>query len=181
MILNGEEYFISVARIVTLKAGGMNWRIILFLPENDIIDGIVAGRDLAIYICITITVFAVIVNFLFVTLLLRPLNTVAEDMYRVASMQDMGEVSANVSVTTGADVPGPLTKKSAEPSLSVFSEIATLQFAFNIMRTELGKIKSYLPQSVLAQLYGSDELPDEGDMDICQNKLKDSAEYIHSL
>eukprot|EP00758_Cryptobia_borreli_P013430 Tbor_TRINITY_DN5832_c5_g1::TRINITY_DN5832_c5_g1_i2::g.6050::m.6050 len=114
MILNGEEYFISVARIVTLKAGGMNWRIILFLPENDIIDGIVAGRDLAIYICITITVFAVIVNFLFVTLLLRPLNTVAEDMYRVASMKDMGDVSTDSSIPTVGDEPGPLTKKSAE-------------------------------------------------------------------
>eukprot|EP00758_Cryptobia_borreli_P014907 Tbor_TRINITY_DN5970_c0_g1::TRINITY_DN5970_c0_g1_i1::g.18575::m.18575 len=166
MTLDNSVYFVAAARIMTPIADGMQWRIILFLPESYVIDDIIEAWNLAICISICIIIVAVIVSFFFFTLLLRPLNVVAEDMYRVASLQDMREVAD--------ESPGPtddidqLKKKTKD--LSLLSEIATLQFAFNTMRTELRNIKGYLPESVLAQLYGSNELSDEGDINDMQSE-----------
>eukprot|EP00758_Cryptobia_borreli_P014909 Tbor_TRINITY_DN5970_c1_g1::TRINITY_DN5970_c1_g1_i2::g.18588::m.18588 len=149
MTLDRADYFVTVAPIVTPMANEMKWRIVLFLPGADIIGGITEARDLAVYISISIIIFAVFVSFVIIRVLLQPLNTLAEDMYRVATLRDVGDVSDDPPVTTGADGTEPLKNGTTEPSLSFLSEIANLQFAFNAMRTELGKIKSYLPQSVL--------------------------------
>eukprot|EP00758_Cryptobia_borreli_P015283 Tbor_TRINITY_DN6009_c0_g1::TRINITY_DN6009_c0_g1_i1::g.11642::m.11642 len=159
MTIDGIDYFITVARIVTPMADAMGWRIILFLPVEDFIIGIIEARNLACHISVAIIIFAVIVSFLNVRLLLKPLNALVEDMYRVSSMQDMDEnLSDAASDSTGVN------NTTTNGSISILSEIASIQFAFNAMRAELTKIKSFLPQSLLA-LYEGGEFSDEGEVD----------------
>lgn len=147
--LDGRNYFVSVVPIASTSASGMGWRFAMFLPEDEITDGIIRGRDIAIYICIAVVVVAGVMCLVAVGVLLRPLATVADRMYRAAMMQDVDE-------------------RDEGNAKSHLYEIATIQSAFNTMTSELAKIKSFLPQSVLEQLYGGSsegDEDDEGDME----------------
>ena len=154
----GQQYFIAVVPIETSMATNMAWRFALFLPEDDIIGEVIKGRNVAIYICIGVVALAVIVSLVVITLLLRPLDAIADRMYRVAMMQDVGD----------SDEDGDMEEEGSQKTVSrpeqrsALYEVATIRTAFQTMTAELAKIKSFLPQSVLAQLYGS--ISDEGDL-----------------
>eukprot|EP00758_Cryptobia_borreli_P013434 Tbor_TRINITY_DN5832_c5_g2::TRINITY_DN5832_c5_g2_i2::g.6052::m.6052 len=62
LTLDGEDYFVVVAPIKTPNADGINWRTILVLSVDDIMGGIIKGRNMAIYISISITIVSVIVS-----------------------------------------------------------------------------------------------------------------------
>ena len=155
--LAGAHYYVAVVPIETKKAEGMGWRYAMFMPEDEVTGGIVRGRDIAIYICVAVVALAAIVSVVVVTLLLRPLDAIADRMYRTAMMQDL----------------------EGEETTSSLSEIATIQTAFNMMSAELSKIKSFLPQSVLEQLYGGTD-DDEGDAaTVTDNRTGKSGSAVH--
>ena len=157
--LDGRRYFVAVIPISTAKADGMGWRFALFLPEDEVIAGIVRGRDIAIYICVAVVVVAAAASLIVITLLLRPLDAVAERMYRVAMMQDVDEAT--------------------DATNSSLLEISTIQTAFNTMTAELAKIKSFLPQSVLEQLYGGMSDDEEGDLESIAGTHITSTDVAH--
>eukprot|EP00744_Colponema_vietnamica_P004832 GILI01007160.1.p1 GENE.GILI01007160.1~~GILI01007160.1.p1 ORF type:complete len:657 (+),score=162.35 GILI01007160.1:218-1972(+) len=147
--LADKDYFVSVVPVVTAQAAGMHWRFALFVPQSDIVGGIVRGRDIAIYISIGIVVVAVGLCFVILTLLLSPLRDVTDSMYRMATLQEV----------------------EAPTKPSRLHEIATIQGAFRVMSEELAKVKSFLPQSVLAQLYGAPSSEEEDDEDNVQEQM----------
>jgi hypothetical protein len=63
-----------------------------------------------------------------ITALLAPLGTIAERMQRAANLEDDG----------------------ADESVSAMAEVAELQQAYYAMNEELNRIRSFVPQSVLA-------------------------------
>lgn len=140
--LDGEAYYVAVERIQTPNAANMRWRCLLLMPESDVIGGIIQGRNFAIIITAVILVASAVVSFLLVRFILKPLDVLAERMYATATLNDDDE---------------------AKTELSSFDEMRTIQVAFDLLTTELAKVKSYLPQSVMAALYGdaADEDEDE--------------------
>lgn len=143
LTLSGETYYATVRSISTPKATGMGWRFVLLMPESDVIGGIIAGRNYAIIVTACILVASALLSFVVVRAILRPLDILAERMYETATLNDDDGAST--------------------VDLSVFDEMHTIQVAFNLLTTELKKVKSYLPQSVMAALYGdaADEDEDE--------------------
>ena len=137
--LEGTTFYVSVLLVETPGASNMRWRVLLFLPVSEITNGIVTGRNLSIYISVSVVVVALLISLLFFTLLLRPLHIIAERMYRAATMQDMED---GEGVHFGSCV-------------SLLYEMSTIQHAFGSLVFELAKVKSFLPQSVLEELYGS--------------------------
>ena len=146
--LAGTDYFVSVVPVSTELAEGMHWRFALFVPQSDIVSGIIQGRDISIYLSVAIVAVAVGLCFVILTLLMAPLQAVTESMYRLATLQTQDE-----------DDEGPK---------SSLYEIATIQGAFMVMSEELTKVKSFLPQSVLAQLYGG---PTDDDEDVFEDEV----------
>ena len=151
--LAGQRYYVAVVPIATPKASGMGWRFAMFLPEDEVTGGIVRGRNIAIFVCVGVVVVAAVVSLVTVALLLRPLDAIADHMYRAAMMQDLVE----------------------EDTISSLFEIATIQSAFNTMTAELAQIKSFLPQSVLEQLYGG-TAQDEGDAEYHSRSMSCSSD-----
>lgn len=140
--LNGENFYVAVQRILTPKASGMRWRCVLLMPEADVIGGIIKGRNFAIIVTAGILVASAIASFALVRAILKPLDVLADRMYQTATLnEDDGVIT----------------------DLSLFDEMHTIQVAFDLLTGELKKVKSYLPQSVMAALYGdaADEDEDE--------------------
>lgn len=166
IVLGGVAYYVVVAPITTAVSAGMSWRYVLLMPELDITAPIIRGRDVAIGIVAAFLVVASVLSFTAIRALLHPLDRISERMYRTAHLQDDGD---------------------ADPPSSLY-ELAVIQMAYEAMKSELDKVKSYLPQSVMAALYGdaadSSEQPgsdDEGDInDVVSESISTIASSRHS-
>ncbi|CUG91007.1 guanylate cyclase, putative [Bodo saltans] len=149
MKLGGVSYYVSIAQISSPLTLGLHWRVVLLMPETDIIQGIIDGRNTAIYIAIGLLVGTSLIALGVVTALLSPLATLADRMYRAATFDD----------SVGAEGEGENLRESR------FQEVKAIQEAFDTLMGELAKVKSYLPQSVLAALYGDDDDEEDGEAD----------------
>eukprot|EP00744_Colponema_vietnamica_P003475 GILI01005327.1.p1 GENE.GILI01005327.1~~GILI01005327.1.p1 ORF type:complete len:984 (+),score=201.25 GILI01005327.1:146-3097(+) len=134
--LDSMDYFVSVVPVETAEAEGMHWRFALFVPQNDIVGGIVRGRDIAIYISIAIVVVAVGLCFVILTLLLRPLGELRDQVSKVASLE--------TQPTHG--------KGQGQVSRSIISEINSLQKHFQQMAKAVLSFGKYVPQDVVREL-----------------------------
>eukprot|EP00742_Colponemidia_sp_Colp-10_P013728 GILJ01015529.1.p1 GENE.GILJ01015529.1~~GILJ01015529.1.p1 ORF type:complete len:901 (-),score=113.38 GILJ01015529.1:1047-3749(-) len=140
--LDGEIYYVGIGKITTIVKG-TDLTNILFLKESDLIEEVIRGRNVGTYISIALVVAAVMINLGVLTLLLRPLGELAENMMRMAALQ------TDESFDKGLD--------------SNLYEIAAIQSAFVWMRGELHTLKKFVPQSLLAaQRISSDEDDDDG-------------------
>jgi hypothetical protein len=103
-------------------------QLLLTMPESDIVGDIVSGRNAAIGITCALVVVMSALIFALISALLAPLKTVADRMMAAASLDD----------------------DDADRTLSAMSEVADLQEAYYAMNDELARVRSFVPQTVLA-------------------------------
>ena len=77
--IGGTNFFI-VASPVTNRGVGFTLTIMFFMPEDDLFGDIVNGRNVSIGIACAILVSAVIIIFVLIFFLLRPLNAILSKM-----------------------------------------------------------------------------------------------------
>jgi hypothetical protein len=119
-------YYVSTPIVTSYR--GYKMFLLLLLPEIDILGDVVKYRDTAIGITCALVAVAGLVNAAVVWLLLAPLGVVAQRMTKAADLEDDDD----------------------DGSVSAMSEVAELQNAYYAMNAELNRIRSYVPQSVLA-------------------------------
>eukprot|EP00742_Colponemidia_sp_Colp-10_P012450 GILJ01013987.1.p1 GENE.GILJ01013987.1~~GILJ01013987.1.p1 ORF type:complete len:754 (+),score=122.07 GILJ01013987.1:365-2626(+) len=134
--LDSMDYFVSVVPVETAEAEGMHWRFALFVPQNDIVGGIVRGRDIAIYISIAIVVVAVGLCFVILTLLLRPLGELRDQVSKVASLE--------TQPTHG--------KGQGQVSRSIISEINQLQDSVDQLSNAMVSFTRFIPKEVVRDM-----------------------------
>eukprot|EP00388_Colpodella_angusta_P038032 GDKK01043226.1.p1 GENE.GDKK01043226.1~~GDKK01043226.1.p1 ORF type:complete len:796 (+),score=63.86 GDKK01043226.1:335-2389(+) len=134
--LDSMDYFVSVVPVETAEAEGMHWRFALFVPQNDIVGGIVRGRDIAIYISIAIVVVAVGLCFVILTLLLRPLGELRDQVSKVASLE--------TQPTHG--------KGQGQVSRSIISEINQLQDSVDQLSNAMISFTRFIPKEVVRDM-----------------------------
>jgi class 3 adenylate cyclase len=132
--VNGENYYMVSTQVDTLMSG-LDMHVLVFMPEADIIGDVVTGRNIAIGVTVAVFVLAVVVSYILITLLLAPLNTISERMFKAAAFEDDGV---------------------NDTDYSTMHEIYQLQDAYYCMNFELNRIKSFVPQSVLQSRVDAD-------------------------
>ena len=138
--LSTGYHFVSIVKIEpSLNASNMAWRFVLITPEDDILGEVYRGRDWALVSTALVFVLSVGIAATTTTVLFRPLNRIAERMYRTACLQDDDD----------DELP------------SVLHEVSVIQNAYSIMKGELDKLKSFVPMSVLAG--GADDEDNESE------------------
>jgi hypothetical protein len=135
--LDGKQYFVAVAPVRS-QIPGLDIRMILLMPEKDIIGDVVKSQNIAIGVSAAVVVVMAAASFAFIVAMLRPLDDVAERMLRAATFEPETE---------------PL-------SMSAMQEVRDLQTAYKQMSAELNRIRSFVPQSVLHG-GGGDEFSDQ--------------------
>ena len=136
--LSTGYHFVSIVEIrPSLNASNMAWRFVLITPEDDILGEVYRGRDWALVSTALVFVVSMGIAWSMATILFRPLNRIAERMYRTACLQDDDD----------DELP------------SVLHEVSVIQNAYAIMKRELDKLKSFVPMSVLAG--GDDDKEEE--------------------
>jgi len=111
---------------------GLDMRLLVMIPEKDFLSEINSKVNTTIGATAGAVAGLLIIAFLITAAVLSPLTQLEDRMYRAATFQtDDSEEDA-----------GP----------SVISEVANIQEAFDTLTKELKRVKSYLPQSLLAQL-----------------------------
>jgi class 3 adenylate cyclase len=124
--IDDERYFVAVAR-VPMAMPGLTIQLVLVMPEKDVIGDVVKGQNVAVGVSAAIVVFMAVASFVFVVSMLRPLDDVAERMCGAATFEPETE---------------PM-------SMSAMQEVKNLQSAYKQMSSELNRIRSFVPQSVL--------------------------------
>jgi class 3 adenylate cyclase len=132
--LDGKQYFVAVAPVRS-QIPGLGIRMILLMPEKDIIGDVVKSQNIAIGVSAAVVVVMAAASFAFIVAMLRPLDDVAERMLRAATFEPETE---------------PL-------SMSAMQEVRDLQTAYKQMSAELNRIRSFVPQSVLHGGGGGDD------------------------
>jgi hypothetical protein len=135
-----ENYFVAVAR-VPMRIPGLQVQLVLLLPEKDVIGDVVKSQNIAIGVSAAVVVVMAVASFVFIVVMLAPLDDVAERMLLAATFQPEAE---------------PL-------KMSAMQEVRHLQSAYKQMSTELNRIRSFVPQSVLqaGQAGGLSDFDDE--------------------
>jgi class 3 adenylate cyclase len=132
-----SEPYIAAAAPVDNLLSGLNMRLIVLIPESDIMAEIHASRDVALGIVAGFLVFAVLLAFVVVNAVLAPLATVASQLNSTARLR---EVDAD------------------ESRVSAFKEISELQRAYFRMNTAMRSFTRYVPRDVVKDLIASGEL-----------------------
>jgi class 3 adenylate cyclase len=109
------------------------------MPEVDFLEQIQSTQGKTIGGVAGAIVFLIVVAFVLGHLVTAPFVRLRDRMYMTATLQDDGTV----------DPP------------SLLAEVSEMQESYEMMRGELSKVKSYLPQSVLVTLYGNGGDEDE--------------------
>lgn len=123
---------------------GLRLRFMMALPESDFIGDIVSTRGKTIGGVVGAVAIMLIIAVVFSIVFAQPLVTIGDRMIRTASLEDDDD----------------------DESVSLFSEVASIQRAYYTMKKELDRLKSYLPQSVLQRLADEDPEDDEGDITV---------------
>ena len=127
----------------TLESGGANWyfsstpitgslrtapmRLVLLLPETDVIGDIITGRNIALIVSGCTFVLAVGLAVVLITVLLSPLHIIAYRMRAAAAMED--DLDAG--------------------TISRLKEVAEIEASYYEMNEQLNRIRTFVPASVL--------------------------------
>jgi class 3 adenylate cyclase len=141
--VGSDVYYAAGARI-PLRFRGPKVQLLLTMPESDIVGDVVSGRNAAIGITCALVVVMSALIFALISALLAPLKTVADRMMAAASLDDDG----------------------ADRTLSAMSEVADLQEAYYAMNDELARVRSFVPQTVLATAMKRGAAHDDEDPDM---------------
>ena len=112
--------------------GGLELILVMEVPYNDMMGHADRTSMVALVLAVSISLGSAVVVFLFVRVLLQPLDLLADDMGDVVLMK--------------LQTHGPPRR------LSSISEVAGIQIAFHTMALSLSEYRQYLPQSVLCNL-----------------------------
>jgi class 3 adenylate cyclase len=147
LTLDDTRFFVAVSRVPLLMPG-LRLVLILMTPEKDIIGDVVKSQNIAIGVSVAVVVVMAAASFAFVVVMLRPLDDVAERMLRAATF-----------------------KPEKEPlSMSAMQEVRDLQKAYRQMSSELNRIRSFVPQSVL-QAGTANDMNDGADAELDQSAM----------
>jgi class 3 adenylate cyclase len=141
--VGSDVYYAAGARI-PLRFRGPKVQLLLTMPESDIVGDVVSGRNAAIGITCALVVVMSALIFALISALLAPLKTVADRMMAAASLDD----------------------DDADRTLSAMSEVADLQEAYYAMNDELARVRSFVPQTVLATAMKRGAVLDDDDPDM---------------
>eukprot|EP00672_Neobodo_designis_P006489 CAMPEP_0174878524 /NCGR_PEP_ID=MMETSP1114-20130205/82802_1 /TAXON_ID=312471 /ORGANISM="Neobodo designis, Strain CCAP 1951/1" /LENGTH=928 /DNA_ID=CAMNT_0016113913 /DNA_START=771 /DNA_END=3557 /DNA_ORIENTATION=- len=141
--LAGETYFVSVRGSQLDRTFGYLLTLLTLIPEEDVIGAVARSQAIAIGVSCAVLVVAVAVSCVVVTMLLSPLEGVAERMAYAAALED----------------------DDAPRDYSAISEVRSLQESYYALSDELRRVRSFVPATVLAGKFDKEEGDDEGDID----------------
>ena len=127
LTLDSGKFYVSVAMMQCSMNAGLQWKLVLLMPEDDITGSVVKGRNIAIGTMCGVGVVLALVAFIFVAFVLRPLQRVGDRMYLAADLND--------------------TEK--DDDMSALTEIALLQGSYRNLRAKLNEMKAFVPQALL--------------------------------
>jgi class 3 adenylate cyclase len=122
----GPTYFAGTHMVY--RCEGFRVYIVQLLYEEDFIHDMQNGMYIVIGLSLGILLLVAIAAFWTISLLLAPLARIAERMMRAAHLED----------------------NCTDEPVSVMSEVAKLQLAYYGMNEELNRIRSFVPQAILA-------------------------------
>eukprot|EP00744_Colponema_vietnamica_P003518 GILI01005382.1.p1 GENE.GILI01005382.1~~GILI01005382.1.p1 ORF type:complete len:1006 (+),score=155.15 GILI01005382.1:269-3019(+) len=160
--LAGSSYFVSVISLKMTRVQGMHWQVVSFLPEKIVTSDIIRGRNIAIYVAISLGVFIAICVGIVVKLMLSPLSLIASRMESAAYLKVRGGGGKTVDSSSTEHASGEednderlkvkaLAAKEAlekERQPSYLSDIAAIQNAYWDMADELWILKGYIPEHI---------------------------------
>eukprot|EP01013_Petalomonas_cantuscygni_P007742 TRINITY_DN2008_c0_g2_i1.p1 TRINITY_DN2008_c0_g2~~TRINITY_DN2008_c0_g2_i1.p1 ORF type:complete len:832 (-),score=171.48 TRINITY_DN2008_c0_g2_i1:370-2865(-) len=121
--------------VVPVTRAGLNWSVVVAVPEKDVFGDITLGTRITIGIAIGIGVLAILVSVLCAWLCVsRPL----------------GVLGGQLAAAAAFDL-------TSEPFFCIPAEVASMQTSFQTMQRHLGVFREYLPQGLFAQLFESSE------------------------
>eukprot|EP00672_Neobodo_designis_P022089 CAMPEP_0174839330 /NCGR_PEP_ID=MMETSP1114-20130205/7968_1 /TAXON_ID=312471 /ORGANISM="Neobodo designis, Strain CCAP 1951/1" /LENGTH=800 /DNA_ID=CAMNT_0016073453 /DNA_START=189 /DNA_END=2591 /DNA_ORIENTATION=+ len=134
--------------------GTLHWRVVLLTPEEDFTDEVTRQRNITLGVCIPVCVLLIIAQCVIMYRLVAvPLGDISEAMEDTAALRPSTDVVAESPVT----------------------EIQAIQGSFVTMSGQLSKLRSYVPQAVLARLSGADDDDDEEGGESASEKRCDPA------
>jgi class 3 adenylate cyclase len=168
--LDGESYYYVSQRIPS-KLTGYTMNLVLFMPESDILGGIVTGRNIAIGVTVAVFVVAAALSFILVGALLAPIDEVARRMYytsqlttekeqrRLVYMSEQEGEHSSVLADDESQVGAP-TEDTLDAPLqrSAMIEIRSLQAAYNTMDTAIKSFTRYVPRDVVKELMATNQM-----------------------
>jgi class 3 adenylate cyclase len=149
--VDSDVYYAAATRISMIYRGP-RVQLLLMMPESDIVGDVVSGRNAAIGITCGFVVLMSVLMFALISALLAPLQTVADRMMAAASLDDDDE----------------------DRTLSAMSEVADLQEAYYAMNNELARVRSFVPQTVLATAFKTSEVDDDPQLTTSQDVSRSS-------
>jgi hypothetical protein len=124
---DGELYYAAAGQ-VNVRARGETMYLLVTLPQSDVLGSTIRDQNVAIGVAVAIVVVVGAMILGLIHILLLPLTTIAERMQKAANFED----------------------DEADGTVSSISEVAALQEAYYALNDELNRIRSFVPQSVLA-------------------------------
>jgi class 3 adenylate cyclase len=121
---------VTYVDVVEVRGPGLQVRIILIMPEIDFLSEVYASQRRTIGGVAGAAVVMIILALVLGHVMTLPFTRLRDRMYLTASLQDDSTVD----------------------SPSLLQEVKEMQESYELMRGELAKVKSYLPQSVLIAL-----------------------------
>jgi hypothetical protein len=125
--VDGDMFYAGFGKL-DIHADGDVTHLLVAMPQSDVIGTILYDTMAAAIIACVITVVTAAMAFGLIHIILRPLTTIAERMQKAANFED----------------------DEADGTVSSISEVAALQEAYYALNDELNRIRSFVPQSVLA-------------------------------
>jgi class 3 adenylate cyclase len=159
--LDGQNYYVISVRVgTTFTSYQLN--LVLFLPEEDILGNIVAGRNIAIAVTAAVFVVAATLSILLVGALLAPIDAVAKRMYltaQLSSEKDLSDIQKPVrAIDDDASEFEADSPEDAPMKKSNMAEIRALQTAYTTMDTAIRSFTRYVPRDVVKELMATNQM-----------------------
>jgi class 3 adenylate cyclase len=133
---SGDTWYVVAPAIANT---GRNFAVtaMIFVPQKDLLGDLDTGRNVTIGICAAILVVVTLLAAIGVAVVLRPLDRIAQRMFRVSQLQiDVAAVEAS----------------------SKFHEIRALQHAYDDMQKAVDSFTRYVPRDVVKDLMQTGQL-----------------------
>jgi len=161
--LAGENYY-YISQRIPIRMESYTINLVTFMPEKDVLGNIVAGRNLAIGITVAVFIVAVIVEFVFIGVLLAPVDDVARRMYftsqltSAAEQQKIADERATARTADDFDDINRDTPDDEPLKASSLAEVRALQSAYTTMDTAIKSFTKYVPRDVVKELMSANQM-----------------------
>lgn len=161
--IDGTAYYI-ISTPVENTGVAFSLTIMFFLPEDDILGDIRAGRNLSIYIAAAIFVVSILACALLIFALLKPINVILNQMINASQLRldDKNENefgnSASKYNADGSPKSVQQIQDEEEAQMSSIQEIFALQKTYSDMAIAFRCFTNYVSVDILADILDSGEL-----------------------